>query len=57
MARTAKVYLAGAGFRGAGLLTRKALRLLQPAGAVNDRLIGARIPSRLRARIDEGAAA
>jgi hypothetical protein len=51
------MYVAGAGFRGAGLLTRKALRLLQPAGAVNDRLIGAGILSRLRARIAEGAAA
>jgi siroheme synthase len=51
------VYLAGAGFRGAGLLTRKALRLLQPAGAVNDRLIGAGILPRLRARLAEGVEA
>lgn len=36
MARTAKVYLAGAGLRDAGLFTRKALRLLQQAGAAPD---------------------
>jgi hypothetical protein len=56
VARTAKVYLAGAGFRAAGSFTSKAL-LLQQAAAIDDRPAGDGILLPLRNRIAEGAAA